>query len=269
MLSSRAAVALVLAAGLQAETPHELRALVRKSLAGLDREDRVKAGYLFRTRTEQREYDAAGKQTSHTATVSVREIRDGAPVSRVVERDGKPLSATEAAAQEQQIRKEAAARRAGRESEPRKNARSEWLQEFPEALDYKPMGEETIHGRPALILDFEPRPGYRPANLKARVFEKMRGRLWIDKSEGELVRTEAEMFDTVSIGFGVFGRIAKGTSMSLARQKTGEGHWLMEFIHFRFNARFLFRNVRQEQSTRYYEYRRFPAEPLAAKAAAP
>lgn len=269
MLSSRAALALLLSAGLQAETPQHLRALVRKSLAGLDQEDKVKSGYLFRTRTERREFDASGKETSRTVSVWVREIRDSAPVSRLVERDGKPLSAAEAEAQEQLIRKEVAARRAGRVSEPRKNARSEWLQEFPEALDYRPMGEETIRGRAAMILDFEPRPGYRPVNLKARVFEKMRGRIWIDKADGELVKTEAEMFDTVSIGFGVFGRIAKGTGMSLARHKTGDGHWMMEFIHFRFNARFLFKNVRQEQSTRFDEYRPGRPEPLAAKAATP
>lgn len=261
-------LALLLAASLQAETPAEIRATVKTSLSGLNKEDEVRGGYLFRVYSERKEFDAGGKEISKSTSVFHREIRDGMIIGRLVERDGKPIPKAEADQQEERIRKVLAERDAPKPAASRKRGGDqEWIQEFPEALDYKPLGEETIRGRAALVFDFFPREGYRPSSMKARIFEKMRGRMWIDKADSEMVKTDAEMFDTVSIGFGLFAKIAKGTQFSLGRQKTDSGDWLMEWTRFRFDARFLFKTLRQEQYTRFEDYRRRPDKPLTAKAA--
>lgn len=262
-------LALLAAASLHAETSAEIRAMVKKSLAGLNKEDEVKSGYLFRVFSERKEFDAAGKEISKSTTLFQREIREGRLIGRLIERDGKPLPAAEAAQQEERIKKVLAEREAPQAppSARKRGGNDEWIQEFPEALDYKIVGEEAVHGRPALILDFSPRPGYRPSNMKARIFEKMRGRIWIDKADSEMVKTDAEMFDTVSIGLGVLAKIAKGTQFSLGRRKTSEGHWLMEWTRFRFDARFLFKTIRQEQLTRFEDYRPRPDRAPAVKSA--
>lgn len=268
MKRSITVLTLLFAASLQAETSAEIRAMVKKSLSGLNKEDDIKGGYLYRIYTERKEFDAAGKELSKSATLVQREVREGRLIGRLIERDGKPLPAAELAQQEERIAKALAEREAPR-AEPGRRPRGdrEWMQEFPEALDYKSAGEEMVNGRPALVLDFFPRAGYRPSNMKARIFEKMRGRMWIDKADSEMVKTDAEMFDTVSIGFGVLAKIVKGTQFSLGRRKTGEGHWLMQWTRFRFDARFLFKTIRQEQLTRFEDYRPRPDRARAATSA--
>ncbi len=266
----------IMAGILSAETPPGIRAMVKQSLHGINREDNRKGDFLYRVFSEKREFDAAGKETSKESKVVVREMRDGFAIGRVVERNGKPIDEAEKARQEASLQRSIAEAKAAKAKPPapkparRKQSNEEaWIQEFPEALDYKQAGEEAIRGRPATILEFEPRPGYKPSNMRARIFEKMRGKLWIDKEESELVKVEAEMFDTVSMGFGLFAKIAKGTQFGLERRKVAEGAWLEETTRFRFDARFLVKTLRMEQIERYSDYQLRPdrQKPVTARGA--
>ena len=55
-----------------------------------------------------------------------------------------------------------------------------------------------LNGRPTLLMEATPKPGYKAKNMRARVFEKMKARIWIDKASSELVKADADMFDTVT-----------------------------------------------------------------------
>jgi len=231
-------------------------------------------GYV--RRNDHRQYHSNGSMKQGRSWTVEREFRDGISVIRLLERDGKPIPAEERQAEEDRIRKYIAEVKAmtpeqtARQKEERERNRrkesdeDEWIKEFPEALDYKPAGEEIIHGRPALVLAISPRPGYRPRNMRARVFEKVRGKVWIDKADTELVRADAEVFETVNIGLGIVGRVEKGTRFQLQRTKV-ESSWLPESQTIRFTARFLlFKSLNQESTTRYSNYR--PREAFAASA---
>ncbi|MBM3735112.1 MAG: hypothetical protein FJW39_04935 [Acidobacteria bacterium] len=264
----RIALILSLVCGISAETKPEIRGMVRKSLDGLNREDQRKSDYLYDFSGARREFGSNGKLVKESSWTSVREIVDGIVIMRGTSEDGKPLTPERLAKQQESIRQYIAAQKAKTPEQKqterqaaRKKEKDEeaWIQEFPEALDYKVAGEEVINSRPALVLDFEPRPGYRAKNMRARIFEKMRGRIWIDKAESEMVKTEAEMFDTVSIGFGVIGKIEKGTQMRFGRIRTGEGHWLIEDQWFKFNARFMMvKTLHREMMSRYTNFRPRP-----------
>jgi hypothetical protein len=139
----------------------------------------------------------------------------------------------------------------------KKGNQDEWIKEVGDALDFKLAGEETLHGRPAWVLTCSPHRGYSAKNMRARVFEKMNGKLWIDKAERELVRAEAETFDTVSVGFGFLGRIEKGTRFMLARTRLPEGAWVLDSQKIRFGARMLLvKWVGNEIHRTHWNYRR-------------
>src|SRR5262249_519728 len=179
--------------------------------------------------------------------------------------DGKPIPEEERRKNEELIRKRLAERKAMtpeqlqkmREERRKKgNDESAWLKEFPEALDYKPAGEEIIDGRPALLLECSPRQGYQAKNMRARVFEKLRGRIWIDKAESELVKADVEMFDTVNLGWGFLGRIEKGTRFLIKRKKVAEGLWFNEAETYKFAARLMMvKSIRNEITTQFSDFR--------------
>ncbi len=274
MLVTLVAAMVTVAAGLTAaESPVSLRELVRKAVAGLHLEEEHRDAYLFRARTERKELDADGKVSSQRSHVWERIEIDGFPFGRTLERDGKPLTDAERKSEDAAINKRLAVLKAppsvlaslAGDSEStvtpkRRGQQGEWFHEFPQALDFQLLGEETINGRPALHLNAEPRPGYQAKNMRARIFGKLKAQLWIDKASAELVKADAEMFDTVSVGFGM-GRVEKGTRFRIQRRLVSDGVWLIESQSMRFGARiFYFKNMRTEASTQWSDFRPRPVK---------
>jgi len=245
--------------------PGDLRELMRGSLARLQESDKKLSEYTFVRAGERKEFTSSGVLKTQQSWVVKREFRDGFMFHRLLERNGKPIPEEEQQRGEQAIAKRLAELKAmapeqlekmRAEGRRRSGDEDAWLQEFPEALDYKLAGEETIHGRPALVLEVSPRPGYKARNMRARVFEKVRGRVWIDKTDSQLVKAEAEVFETVNIALGLMGRIEKGTRFSLQRRKVADEAWLPETQTMKFAARvMLVKSIHQEQTTRYSDYR--------------
>ena len=97
---------------------------------------------------------------------------------------------------------------------------------MPDALNFKLLGEEQLNGRTVAIYEATPNSNYKPKDMQARVFEKMRGKLWIDKIESQLAKADVEVFETVNIGFGMLGRIEKGTRFFMSRVKVAPDTWL-------------------------------------------
>lgn len=255
---------LLTGAGL-AETPADVRALVRRSLAGIEETAKKLADYGYVRRVERKEFSGDGAVKTHQSWVNRRETEEGFMVMRLIERDGQPIPEPERLKNEEILRKRLAElkamtpeqiQRLRDENLRRSREGDEWIQEFPEALDYRSAGEAMVDGRPALVLEASPRKGYRPTNLRARIFEKTRGRLWIDKAEAQLVKADAEVFEAVNIGWGLLGRIEKGTRFLLERRQVAPDVWLPSVQTLRFDARvMLVKSVRNEVTTRYSDYR--------------
>ncbi len=243
-----------------ADTAPELQALVRQSLEGLNRESDLREDYLFAGHNETLEFDAAGKTTQRKTSAWEMVEVEGTVLRRATERDDKPLTDAEKAIEEESLRSRAREWKMTPPDSRLKQRRSEqmaWLQEFPDALDFRSAGEEIRSGRATRIIDFEPRPGYKPRNIRARIFEKMRGRMWVDVADGEIARLEAEMFGDVNIGLGIFGKIAKGTQFSLGRRQVDEKRWMVDWQKFRFDARILLvKTIRRQEVNRFDQFRR-------------
>jgi hypothetical protein len=261
---------LLVASVAAAETKPEIRALVKSSLDGLAKEDEQRSQWLYTIRGDRTEFDSNGKPRSQRTWHWRRIELDGHVFGRTIERDGRPLSDEERKQEEESIRQQLA----GLKSAPpapasvqKRQTKPEdaWIREFPEALDYEKSGEEMVDGRKTVVLKATPRPGYKASNLRARVFEKMNGTLWIDAAEGELARVDAEMFDTVNVGFGVIGRIEKGTRFQLRRQRVDTGVWLASEQVIRFAARFLLVKTLHQQVRNFYaDFERRPSRLAAA-----
>lgn len=264
--------ALPAAAAAAQPQPADLRELVRKSLSGLKNGEENRGRFLFKARNDRSELDASGKPISTQSYAWERIEIDGFTFGRTLERNGRALTAEERKAEEAAIEGRLAELKAPtqkasvtrRASAGRRGAEEDWFLEFPDALEFKLLGELGMDGRAVLHLDAQPRAGYRARNMRARVFEKMKGQIWLDKATSELVQADAEMFDTVSVGFGILGRIDKGTRFQMHRRIMPDGSWLTDRQRIRFGARImLVKNLRNESFTEWTDFR-----PRAKSAAA-
>lgn len=253
------------------------REVIRRAAQLLKQDDANLDKFHFLRRKETKELDSNGSVKTRSILTTRRESIEGFTVTRVVARDDQPLSDTEQKQQEERIKAEIASlrrRTAEEKANPKpattpKRTESDgdmMVKEFPEALDYRLIGTETRRGRDTMVFEFTPRPGYKPKNLKMRFFEKMKGKTWIDKSTNEMVWAEAEIFETISIGFGVVGTMRKGTRFSLQRHEAAPGLWVTDAFQVRFAARLLLvKSFFQELDTKITE---FQLRPQAVNSAA-
>jgi hypothetical protein len=250
------------------ESLEETRARMRVAFEKLQQSEKRLDSYGHTRVNGRKEFHADGRLKSQSDWTVIREWRDGVWVNRTVARDGKPV------AEEERLRDEEAARRRVEELramtpdereriqlEERKKKQAElaWVREFPEALNYRLVGEETLAGRAALVLEASPRPGYQPKNMRGRIFEKICGKVWLDKEEGELVKTDAETFDAVTVALGLLGKVDKGTRFRMERRRLAPGLWAPELQVIRFGARLLLvKSFHNEITTRYADWRPGP-----------
>ena len=238
---------------------------MRQVLSNLEAADTHLADFAYLRQNTRRKFDSGGRLKEEHTFLARHDFLDGHGFMRQVERDGEPVPEADLARETEVMRARIAeyeamteAQRQAVDAQRRKEneeARA-WLREFPDALDYKKVGEEMVGGRMAIVLECTPHAGYKASNMRARVFEKVRGKVWIDKERTELVRVDAEVYETVNIGWGLLGKVYKGTRFHLERRKVdGPDNveaWLPLSQTVRFTARvLLFKTLAQEESTRY------------------
>src|SRR2546428_160721 len=79
---------------------------------------------------------------------------------------------------------------------------------------------------------------------------------WVDETGAELVKLEMVATDTISIGWGLVGRVAEGSSLTYFRHPIAGGQWFPASAHFDAKGRtLLFRSFDIDTTTEWFDYR--------------
>jgi len=195
--------------------------------------------YTYLIRDQDKEMDKSGKVKKTESSVEEVIHLYGEPFTRLIEKDGKPLSDKDAHKEDEKLAKFTAKREheTGQEREKRLAEREkrrakerEFLKEVIDAYDLKLIGEEKVDGHDAYVIAAEPRPGYRAKTGDAKYFSKIRGKVWIEKAEYQWVKVEAETIDTISFGLVLF-RLYKGAHLQFEQARVNDEVWLPRRIH--------------------------------------
>jgi len=193
--------------------------------------------------------------------------RDRTYVERV-ERDGRQLTAEgRARVDRKQEAKEArkaarlygedASRRASAESE-RRLKETKTIDELFRIYEFRIVGRETLDGRGAIVVTFEPRPGVETETRSGKILKKFTGRAWIDEEDRQLVRVDAELMDDLSFGFGLLAKLKKGSHAQIQRRKVNDEVWLPAQARFVGHGRlFLVKGLHIDALSEYSDYRKF------------
>jgi hypothetical protein len=201
----------------------------------------------------------------------------GSQFRRLMQRDDKPLSPKEEQEQEAARQKREAERRKTAElraketpeqSQKRLDARDrnrkreqQERDEVLDGFDLRLAGEERIEGVSVWVIDGAPRPGYKfKSSETARFLSKMKGRIWVAKSDYQPVRIDAETTGTVSFG-AVLARIYKGTRIHVEYTYVNGEVWLPKRESYSVSGRLLLvKGVHEDGDTVYSDYKKFSAD---------
>ena len=231
---------------------------------------------------EKRTRVAKGKPDE--VTTEVRQVYPAADPDKTYRRllsvNGEPLGEKEIEEQDR-ARKDQLAKRARKLVDEAVSERDKRLQEAAEArdeeeelfdeiltlFDFRLVRREIVHGHPTILVSFTPRPDAKPGTRTGRMFSKARGQAWVSEGEYKIVRLEAETIEDVTIGWGVIGRLHKGSAVALQYRKVNDEIWLPAHSGVSGSGRkLLFRTFRFETRTEYSDYKKLTEETAAITA---
>jgi hypothetical protein len=187
---------------------------------------------------------------------------------RVIERNGKPVSAADLAQQdtEYQQRVEEVRRRLAREDAEDRLSRERdealarqraqmMVTDVVDTLRFEVARREMRNGVPAIVVTFAGRPGARPVTREGRTARVFKGTIWIHEAAREVMDVEAVAIDDVTYG-GFIAKLYKGTVATLVRREIDPGVWMPIRVKLDGEARALFRRTKIDFLVEWFDYRR-------------
>lgn len=228
--------------------------------------------------TIQRELDSDAHDHSHWRFRIHREDDKGSQdrdvidtkegqIARTLFINGQPLSPEVRAADEARMKKlvEDAAERAKREKRAKddEDKLTQMLKAIPDAFIFKYDGAEDGQVR----LSFFPNPHYNAPNRELQVFRSLSGKMWIDRAAGRLSRMDGSLFEDVTFGWGLLGRLNKGGTFSVLQSHVGDSHWEITALDVKMTGHaVIFKSINVKQMQRMTNFRRMKDDLTIAEA---
>jgi hypothetical protein len=193
----------------------------------------------------------------------------GQTYKRLIAENGVPLSAEELArrdaehqkdiadAQERQ-RRESASQRSDRleRAAAEQGQRDQILEDAFRVYAARIEGRTTVDGQPVLITHLTPRRDAEVSTREGRWMKQFEGQLWVAEADYQVVKIDMRATSDVTIGWGVVGRIHKGSRVLYVRRRF-ENAWLPAETTYEASGRTLiFRPFQFNVSTTYSDYKR-------------
>ncbi len=222
--------------------------------------------YTYVEREEEHRLDGNGQAKKiETRTLEVLEVY-GEPVERMIAKDDKPLSAEDAKKEDEKIQKIIDKRKDESDDDRRKRLKKEekdhdedrkFVLEIADAFNFRLIGSETLNGRDTWEIEAEPRPAYQPKERATKLLSKFKGRVWIDKAEGQWVELDITAIDTISVGL-FLARFHKGTHIIAEQTKINDEVWLPKHVAVHVDVRLaLFKNINADVDQTFRDYKKF------------
>lgn len=168
-----------------------------------------------------------------------REIIESAQgnIARLIQRDGKPITASEDAAERARLNGLLTSPGDLRKHQQRERASSSYAIELikliPEAgiYTYTPgQPQPPSSSLPQVVLDFQPNPAFHPPTMIAELLTGLKGRVWIDARTGTMTRIQGEVLHPVNFGWGMVARIYPGGRVEFEQTCVDGKRWVYSHL---------------------------------------
>jgi hypothetical protein len=188
------------------------------------------------------------------------ETKDG-PLSRILSRNGKPLTGDEKRIEDERLAKLV--------SNPSELARLKQTHDQDEQRLQRLMGlmngaflyEYDGKEGDLIRLKFKPDPAFTPPTYEARIFHALGGTIWVDPLQKRLARLQGVLLDRVDFGYGLLGHVEKGGTFELKRQQVNATHWKSSLIEVHIGGRVIFfKTISKDQTEIRSDFKAVPTE---------
>lgn len=236
--------------------------LIARVMAKVEAVARLSESYLYREVETQEKLDSDGRpKSTQTSTYEVYRLPGGQQIRRLLERNGRPLNASEA--QTEEVRVQASLKAALEAQDPTRppQAKGKEVQLSPQDIlavcALGPVTRTECNGRPVLSLAFRPKPGASPKGMGQRLAHKLEGQLLIDEVTDQVVRAEGRLTESFWVGGGLVGAVVPPSTFVFQQAQVAEDLWMPVQGTFTLHARVAFVPFRMRMGTQCSGFQRF------------
>lgn len=250
LLTAIAATMIAAPAGARRQAPDgEVRTIMARAIERAAWGQEQDFGARFRrsmTRRAQR-FNGEGEVTDDETLGYVVEPYGGVPYNKLVTRDGAPLAGDDLRDEQEQWKKFLDS--VENPSEPDEETTVVFDRDLLERYTAELVGIQDLRGRPAYVLDFEPKEGKLPTRRRVdHALNKSRGQLWIDRDTYEIARVTFELTEQVRFWWGILGSVSDANG-HFERVPVADNIWLASEFDVYFHVRALFSTSRRREAT--------------------
>jgi len=193
------------------------------------------ADYSYSKFAVTEEFNAKGKLKEKKE--KLLEFQAGYGRLSQIKLNGRPLSGAEFRKQD-----EAAIEARQQATDSKSNRRDDNWEKYvtPQLVSkysFKLLGEETVNGRSAYIVGFEPTSGDLPVNhLAERLTNRLGGKVWVDEEDFEIARAQVALRGEVALWGGLLGNLKK-CNFTVERSRVDNNVWFNTTTNGEFEGR--------------------------------
>jgi hypothetical protein len=253
----------------RASTFNEATEIVRRSLEADDRTAELSRNYTYKRYEVRKHLGLHGEvKSSSTKTWDIINLY-GEPYARLIQKNDLPLSEKDEKMQEQKLEEffnrrknesdEIRQKRLAREKKQR-DARRAFFRDVVNAYEFRIVGEEAMDGRDTWVIEATPSKEFHPTQPHAGLLSKLKATVWIDKQDGNWVKAEGEVMETLSAGLFI-ARLHPGTRFLLQQVRVNGEIWLVRRLSVEARARVLLLSNRAvELEYTFSDFKKFAAD---------
>lgn len=228
-----------------------LEATKAELIVQLDEEELLK-GYVYRRKTSHEKVGRGGG-IKDTEVVEHEILQlDAGHVERLVSKNGVPLP-------EQELKKHKAS---GPPFAPKSHEdKLAMIDDMFRVWDFQMIRRQNIAGRPAIMIAFAPKKNAKPKTLSGKwMFKNAEGVAWVDETDRRIVRMRTVVIKDISLAWGLFAKVHKGTEVTREWRKVNNEVWLPSWSQKRIRARAFMVGFNFVEIEEYSDYRKFDVE---------
>lgn len=183
--------------------------------------------YSYEKRSLLENLDATGRTVSSEEKIYQVKLIRGLPFNRLVKVQGRELTPEES--RREDAREEKFQKRFVADDRRKMAARKQALvsRELLDHYQFVVKERVMVNNRPTLVVSFKPKDGILPLHsIEDRILNRLSGTLWIDEAEADTARVQANLLESVYLGWlGWLGSLTR-CELSLDRQRMPDGMWI-------------------------------------------
>jgi hypothetical protein len=233
----------------------DARAIMEKSVAATERSWQARDQLTYTELDEDRRLDSQGNVKSQNVDFTKMILVNGARFDQLVQHNGQAPPAAEQRQIDENLEKlkhETPAERQARLGKDQENRA--FLNDILAGFDFSIAGEELVGDRPAYVIQVLPQPGYHATGKYAKVFNKVAGKIWVDKQDYNWIKLDGEITQSFSMGLFI-ARVQSGSHVALEQTRVGDAVWVPKRLEVQGTATiFFFKTLGIDRILTYSDY---------------